>query len=170
MNFGLNYIQNSLDKIKAQYFPNNQTEKNVYGIIFYKDAIISTDLLAEISLDTHDYEKYNIITNVIWLNTNPSTKTLSQLLNIINLIEYLIFNGNYNFIENCQNNKNKFNLISEYKYTEKDEYKKIIIKKKIINLLDLLSDCEFIQIERLRAITVKNNIKNNIKNKMYRID
>eukprot|EP01039_Chlorochromonas_danica_P003926 gene3923-4290_t len=156
LSFNLASIKNSLDEVRAQYYPKNETEKKVYEALSSKNWGASSTLLNEIAQESHDYEKFNIITAIIWQNLESEGKTWKQIFKTLTLIDFLIKNGAERFIEHSRDRLFKLRALQDFNFYEGTVDKGSGIREKAKQLVELLNSNDLIRQEREKARTLRN--------------
>lgn len=160
-----NKISNTLKTIKVRYFPNNQVEKDVYDILCSKEVLLEPTKLNTIINYTYDFEKGNIIKQII--NENLTLNQEPNLLNnLINLLEYIVLNSDKIYVSKI-NNKELVEKITDiknsYVYLENGLDRGVGIKRKTEKILWYLSDDDYLYGERKRS----QNLKLKLTDKQY---
>jgi hypothetical protein len=157
-------IIDSISNIKNQYFPNNQIEKELSEILFNSNTFPNQIELKKIANYSNDTTNLVIIKKYI-LNYFNFTTHYNVLHNLLNLIEYLIFNGNFDFVITCKiNYKEKLTELSkDYIYLDNGIDKGFLIRNKTSNILWLLENNEYLLSEREKikniVLTSESNYK-----------
>ncbi len=165
--FNFDNLTSSLSNIKKQYFPNNQIEKDIYEIIFSPSFILDPKKLEIVKNYCFDLGKINQIIKILndCMGINSHYK---NLINLLNLLEFLLSNTQVEFYNCCVKNPNlKFNLnelSNSYLYLEDGIDKSNLIKHKIETINLLLNNNEYFLDQRAKAYKLKNMLKNNNEN------
>ena len=61
-------VSDYVDEQRAQYYPKNETEKRVYEALGSQNWGASTTLMTEIANDTFQYDRYQIVMQLLWDN------------------------------------------------------------------------------------------------------
>ena len=102
----------------------------------------------DIAAESMDYEKYNIITNIIWNNIESTEgKTWKQIFKTVTLMDFLVKNGSERFIDNCRDKMYRIRNLSDYTYYEGSVEKGSGVREKSKQLVELLSSNEAIREE-----------------------
>eukprot|EP01038_Epipyxis_sp_PR26KG_P012250 gene12250-16423_t len=151
-NFSLATIKNSLDEVRAQVYPRNETERKVYDALSSKNWGASSTLLNDIASD----EKYNIIVNLIWSNLEGEGKTWKHIFKTLTLLDFLIKNGAERIIEASRDKIYKIRTLQEYSYYEASVDKGSGVREKAKQICELLSSNDNIRSEREKARALRN--------------
>lgn len=154
--FTLSSLKNSLDEVRAQYYPKNETEKKVYEALSSKNWGASSTLMNDIANETNDYEKYRIITNLIWTFLDNDGRTWKNIFKTLTLIEFLIKNGSERFIEECRDKMYRIRSLQDYNYYEGTIDKGSGVREKAKQIVELLGSNEMIRDEREKARALRN--------------
>ena len=103
-----------------------------------------------------DYEKFGIMTTIIWGNLETDGKTWKQIFKTLTLIDFLIKNGNERIIENCRDKLYKIRSFQDYNFYEGTIDKGSGVREKAKQLIELLGNNETIRSEREKARTLRN--------------
>jgi len=149
-------IKNSLDEVRAQYYPKNETEKKVYDALSSANWGASTTQLNEIATDSNDYAKYEIIVDVLWRSLDTDGRTWKQLFKSLTLIEFLIKNGAERFIESARDKLHAIRRLEDYNFYEGSVDKGTGIREKAKQVVEILNSNEIIRSEREKARALRN--------------
>jgi len=155
-NFSLAALKNAADELRVQVYPKNETEKKVYEALSSKNWGASSTLMNDIAADSMDYDKYGIITGIVWQNFETDGKTWKQIFKTMTLIEFLIKNGSERFIEECRDKMYKIRRLQDYNYYEGSIDKGSGVREKAKQIIELLSSNDFIRTEREKARALRN--------------
>ena len=151
-----NYIvfQNNSDE-KDQNdiaFQNSSFEKDINDIIFSQNIMIYSNKLEQIKKYLSQIEYIDIIIMIMKekLTLNIYYK---YLLNLFNMLEYLILNGQILFVDLCRihisKNINEINNL--YVYLENGIDKSYLVKNKIKKIILLFNDYGYLLEQRLKS-------------------
>jgi len=157
-------LYNSISTLKDQYFPNNQVEKDLFDII-HNSHPFANPLEYKQIVTYLNYSKNLLIIKKYIPNYLNLSVQYNQLRNLLNLIEYLIFNGNYDFVVTCKIiYKNKFEeLANSYIYLENGTDKGLIIRKKMTGILWILNNEDYLFAERDKILNLNSKLDKDIK-------
>jgi epsin len=84
--FSLSALKNTLDEVRVQVYPKNETEKKVYeALSSMKNYGASSTQMNDIARDTYDYEKYRIITSIVFQNLDAEGKGWKQIFKVFSI-------------------------------------------------------------------------------------
>lgn len=152
-------ITNSLNNIKKQYLPSNMIEMDMNDIIFSTNLIISCDKLEKVKKYSDTIDSVDVVVQIIKDNLIIS-QYYKYLLNVFNLLEYLILNGKIQLVNLLKDSlsKNLNDLLISYIYLENGVDKGEIVKNKIEKINLLLYDNEYLLQQRIQTIRLRNNL------------
>jgi len=155
-NLSMATIKNSIDEVRAQVYPRNETERKVYEALSSKNWGASTTLMNSIAGDTGDYEKFGIIMSLIWSNIENDGKSWKQVFKALTLIEFLVKNGSELVIEACRDKVYKVRSLENFNFYEGTVDRGSGVREKSKQIVELLGSNEMIKEERTKA----NNLRN----------
>jgi len=147
----LSSISTAADELRAQYYPRNETEREVYEALSSKNWGASTTLMNEIAADTMDYEKYSVVMKTIWATLDSAGRSWKQIFKALTLIEFLVKNGAERVIEDARDHMHAIRPLQDFNYYEGNVDKGSGLREKSKQLLELLSSNEMIRTERDKA-------------------
>lgn len=116
----------------------------------------STTLLNEIASETMDYEKFNIVMNIVWGSFDTDGKSWKQIFKSLTLLDFLIKNGSERIIEACRDKLYKIRSFQDYNFYEGTIDKGSGVRERAKQLVELLSSNEMIRSEREKARALRN--------------
>lgn len=157
-------LTKTIFQYKNQYFPNNQVEKELFDIINSSNLFLNLSDLKKIAEYTNNPNNLLIVKRYI-LNYLNSNTHYNQLNNLLNLIEHLIFNGNFDFVITCKITfKSKlYDLVNSYIFLDNGIDKGLQIKNKIDNILWILENENYLLSERNKIVEKKNQNNQDLK-------
>eukprot|EP00605_Chrysophyceae_sp_TOSAG23-4_P000280 GSChrysophyteH1.ASY1.ANO1.322.1 assembled CDS len=144
-------MMNAANEMRAQYYPNNETEKRVFEALSSKNWGASTTLLSEIAEDSMQYDKYKIIGDILWKGLEADGRSWKQIFKALTLIEYLIKHGSERFIEDCRDNMFKIRRLQDYNFYENNVDKGSGTREMAKKIVEILSSNDNIREERDKA-------------------
>ena len=103
-----------------------------------------------------DYEKFGIMSTIIWSNLETDGKTWKQIFKTLTLLDFLIKNGNERIIETCRDKLYKIRSFQDYNFYEGSIDKGSGVREKSKQLIELLGSNESIRSEREKARSLRN--------------
>lgn len=149
--FSLASIKSAADELRAQVYPRNETEKKVYEALSSKNWGASTTLMQDIANETSDYEKFQIVMNLVWASLETEGKSWKQIFKALTLIDFLVKNGSERVIESSRDRLHKIRSLQDYNYYEQSVDKGSGVREKAKQLVELLGSNEMIRSEREKA-------------------
>jgi epsin len=157
--FSLSSLKNTLDDVRASVYPRNETERKVYeALSSLKNYGASSTQMNDIASETFDYEKYKIITSVVFANLETDGKPWKQIFKTLTLIEFLIKNGAERFIEECRDKLYKIRALQDFNFYEGTVDKGSGVREKAKQVVELLGSNEMIRTEREKARVLRNKL------------
>ena len=147
----LKNLTNSFINIKKQYFSNNFVEKDINEIIFSQNVMLCSNKLEQIKKYSSEIE--HIDTVIMIINDNLIlNQYYKYLLNLLNMLEYLILNGEIKFIDLCRINisENINEIDKSYMCVENEIEKSDLVKNKIKKINLLFYNNEYLLEQRLK--------------------
>jgi len=154
--FSLASIKNTFDEVRAQVYPKNETEKKVYEALSSKNWGASSTLMNDIAAETYDFEKYNIIMNLLWSNIEGEGRTWKHIFKALTLLEFLVKNGSERVIEASRDKMYRIRNLQDYNFYEGTIDKGSGVREKSKQIVELLGSNEQIRTEREKARQLRN--------------
>ena len=144
-------LTNTLNEVRAQVYPRNETERKVYEALSSKNWGASTTLMHEIASDTFDYEKSTITMKLIWSSIDNPSRTWKQLFKALTLLDFLVKNGPERIVEETRDHSYTLRPLQDYNFYEGTVDKGSGVREKSKSLIELLGSNEQIRSEREKA-------------------
>eukprot|EP00568_Trieres_chinensis_P000689 CAMPEP_0183295942 /NCGR_PEP_ID=MMETSP0160_2-20130417/3703_1 /TAXON_ID=2839 ORGANISM="Odontella Sinensis, Strain Grunow 1884" /NCGR_SAMPLE_ID=MMETSP0160_2 /ASSEMBLY_ACC=CAM_ASM_000250 /LENGTH=172 /DNA_ID=CAMNT_0025457489 /DNA_START=33 /DNA_END=547 /DNA_ORIENTATION=+ len=145
-------IRNLAEDAYNQAKPKSDVEARVYEVLSHKNWGSSSTLMNEIARDTYDYDKFPIITRLMWepLQT-PRPSAWRVVFKSLTLLEHLIKNGSERCVDDARSHSHCLRSMSRFNYYEGTVDRGVGVREKSKQLVELLGDDERVREERTKA-------------------
>jgi len=144
-------IRNAAEDVMNQHLPKSEMEKKVLEVLSHKNWGTSSTKLNELANDTYDYEKYNVITKLMWEAMDGRPAAWRQVFKSLTLLEHLLKNGSDQIVEDARSKSHKIRTLYNFNYYEGTTDRGVGVREKAKQLMELLQDNDIIREERLKA-------------------
>ncbi|KAL3762076.1 hypothetical protein ACHAW5_002589 [Stephanodiscus triporus] len=160
MDLGLGFIKDlNIDKVRNlaedafnQVKPKNDVEARVYEVLSHKNWGASTTLMNEIAQDTFDYERFLVVTKLMWeAIENPRPSAWRVIFKGLTLLEHLLKNGSERCVDDARNHSHLLRNLDRFNYYEGTVDRGVGVREKSKQVVDILQDDERIREERQKA-------------------
>ena len=154
-NLSVASLKNSLEEVRSQVYPKNDTEKKVYEAVSSANWGASTTLMNEIAHDTNNYEKFHIIMELVWKCIETDGRSWKQVFKTLTLIDHLIKNGSERVIEACRDNSHRIRSLERFNCFEGTIDRGSGVRERSKQIIELLDSNDAIRSEREKARTLR---------------
>lgn len=164
MDLALGFIKDlNIDKVRNlaedainQVKPKNDVEARVYEVLSHKNWGASTTLMNEIAQDTFDYERFLIVTKLMWeaIDT-PRPSAWRVIFKGLTLLEHLLKNGVERCVDDARNHSHQLRNLDKFNYYEGTVDRGVGVREKSKQVVEILQDDERIREERQKARTLR---------------
>ncbi|KAL7557847.1 hypothetical protein ACA910_019891 [Epithemia clementina (nom. ined.)] len=149
----------SIDKIRNvaedafnQAKPKTETEAKLYEVLSHKNWGSSSTVMNEIARDTYDYDKFGIISTVMWESMeNQRPAAWRVVFKGLTLLEHLIKNGSERCVDDARNHGHSLRALQQFNYYEGTIDRGQGVREKSKQLIEMLGDDERVREERMKA-------------------
>ena len=121
-------------------------------MLSHKNWGTSSTLLNELARDTYDYDKFAVITQLMWESIeNERPAAWRVVFKGLSLLEHLIKNGSERCVDDARGHNHVLRKLLQFNYYEGTIDRGLGVREKTKQLLDVLSDDERIREERQKA-------------------
>mmetsp|Transcript_28506 Transcript_28506/g.59500 ORF Transcript_28506/g.59500 Transcript_28506/m.59500 type:complete len:688 (-) Transcript_28506:829-2892(-) len=150
--FSIDKIRNLAEDAFNQAKPKTETEAKLYEILSHKNWGSSSTLLNEIARDTYDYDKFGIITTVMWESMEGQRPAAWRVVfKGLSLLEHLIKNGSERCVDDARNHGHSLRALQQFNYFEGTIDRGQGVREKTKQIMEMLSDDERVREERQKA-------------------
>lgn len=143
--------------------PKTDVEARIYEALSHKNWGSSSTLMNEISRDTFDYERFTIVTMILWESlSNPRPAAWRVVFKGLNLLEHLIKNGSERCVDDARTHSHVLRNLHNFNYYEGTIDRGVGIREKSRQLVELLADDERIREERIKAKELREKFGGNL--------
>jgi len=159
MDFGKMMGDLSIDKVRNlaedafnQVKPKNGVEARVYEVLSHKNWGASSTLMNEIAQDTFDYERFLIVTKLMWEAVEtPRPSAWRVIFKGLTLLEHLVKNGSERCVDDARNHSHLLRNMEKFNYYEGTVDRGVGVREKSRQIVEMLGDDERIREERMKA-------------------
>ncbi|KAL3816278.1 hypothetical protein ACHAXA_008086 [Cyclostephanos tholiformis] len=160
MDLGLGFIKDlNIDKVRNlaedafnQVKPKNDVEARVYEVLSHKNWGASTTLMNEIAQDTFDYERFLLVTKLMWeAIETPRPSAWRVIFKGLTLLEHLLKNGSERCVDDARNHSHLLRNLDRFNYYEGTVDRGVGVREKSKQVVEILQDDERIREERQKA-------------------
>ncbi len=138
-------------------------EARIYEALSHKNWGTSSTLMNEIARDTFDYERYAVITKIIWESLQNSRPAAWRVVfKALTLLEHLIKNGSERCVDDARNHSHLVRSLFNFNYYEGTTDRGIGVREKAKQLAELLGDDERVREERSKAKQLREKFGGNL--------
>jgi len=149
----------SIDKVRNlaedafnQAKPKTETEAKLYEVLSHKNWGSSSTLMNEIARDTYDYDKFGIISTIMWESMeNQRPAAWRVVFKGLSLLEHLIKNGSERCVDDARNHGHVLRALHQFNYYEGTVDRGVGVREKSKQLIEILGDDERVREERMKA-------------------
>lgn len=121
-------------------------------MLSHKNWGASTSLLNQIAKDTFDYDKYAVISELMWQSMeNQRPAAWRVVFKALSLLEHLIKNGSERCVDDARNHGHALRALLQFNYYEGTVDRGLGVREKSKQLIEILSDDERVREERMKA-------------------
>ena len=132
--------------------PKTETEAKLYEVLSHENWGSSSTLLNEIARETYDYDKFGIISTVMWESMeNQRPAAWRVVFKGLTLLEHLIKNGSERCVDDARNHGHSLRALQQFNYYEGTIDRGQGVREKAKQLIDTLGDDERVREERMKA-------------------
>jgi epsin len=132
--------------------PKTELEAKVYEILSHKNWGASSTLMNEIARDTFDYDKFAVITQIMWESMeNQRPAAWRVVFKGLTLLEHLIKNGSERCVDDARNHGHALRALQQFNYYEGTIDRGSGVREKAKQLIEMLADDDRIREERQKA-------------------
>eukprot|EP00579_Thalassiosira_antarctica_P031645 CAMPEP_0201992766 /NCGR_PEP_ID=MMETSP0905-20130828/1213_1 /ASSEMBLY_ACC=CAM_ASM_000554 /TAXON_ID=420261 /ORGANISM="Thalassiosira antarctica, Strain CCMP982" /LENGTH=175 /DNA_ID=CAMNT_0048547485 /DNA_START=53 /DNA_END=577 /DNA_ORIENTATION=- len=149
-------VRNLAEDAFNQVKPKNDVEVRVYEVLSHKNWGASTTLMNEIATDTFDYERFLIVTKLMWeAIETPRPAAWRVVFKGLSLLEHLIKNGSERCVDDARNHSNLLRNMDKFNYYEGTVDRGLGVREKSKQVVEILQDDERIREERQKAKSLR---------------
>jgi epsin len=138
----------SLNQVK----PKTDVEARVYEVLSHKNWGAASSIMNQIARDTWDYEKFAIITRIMWENVETQRPSAWRVIfKGLTLLEHLVKNGSERCVDDARNHGHVLRKLQQFNYYEGTIDRGLGVREKTKQLTELLGDNDRIREERQKA-------------------
>lgn len=135
----------------------------MYEILSHKNWGASSTILNEIARDSFDYDKFALITQLMWESMeNQRPAAWRIVFKGLSLLEHLIKNGSERCVDDARNHGHTLRSLHQFNYYEGTIDRGLGVREKSKQLVELLSDDERIREERQKARKLREKFGGNL--------
>jgi epsin len=132
--------------------PKTDVEARVYEVLSHKNWGAASSIMNQIATDTWDYEKFALITRIMWENVEIQRPAAWRVIfKGLTLCEHLVKNGSERCVDDARNHGHVLRKLQQFNYYEGTIDRGLGVREKSKQLVDILSDNERIREERQKA-------------------
>ena len=143
--------------------PRNDVEARVYEVLSHKNWGSSSTKMNEIAADTFEYDKYAIISKILWESLQSKRPAAWRVVfKALTLLEHLIKNGSERCVDEARGHSHVLRSLQNFNYYEGTTDRGVGVREKSKQLVEILSDDERIREERQKARELKEKFGGNL--------
>jgi epsin len=132
--------------------PKTDVEARVYEVLSHKNWGAASSIMNQIARDTWDYEKFAIITRIMWENVEIQRPAAWRVVfKGLTLCEHLVKNGSERCVDDARNHGHVLRKLQQFNYYEGTIDRGLGVREKSKQLVEMLNDNERIREERQKA-------------------
>ena len=132
--------------------PKTDVEARVYEVLSHKNWGAASSIMNQIARDTGDYEKFAIITKIMWESVETQRPSAWRVIfKGLTLVEHLVKNGSERCVDDARNHGHVLRQLHNFNYYEGTIDRGQGVREKSKQLVEILSDNERIREERQKA-------------------
>jgi epsin len=141
--------------------PKTDVEARVYEVLSHKNWGSSSTLLNEISQDTGDYEKFAVISMLMWeAMENQRPAAWRVVFKGLVLLEHLLKNGSERCVDDARNHLHTLKALHKFNYYEGTVDRGSGVREKAKQIVELLADDERVREERQKSRKMRDKLGN----------
>jgi len=145
-------VRNLAEDAINQARPKTDIEAKVYDVLSHKNWGSSSTQMNEIANDSFDYDKYGVITKLMWESLeNQRPAAWRVVFKALTLLEHLIKNGSERCVDDGRNHSHVLRALYNFNYYEGTVDRGVGVREKAKQIVELLGDDERIREERTKA-------------------
>ncbi|KAL7482611.1 hypothetical protein ACHAW6_008277 [Cyclotella cf. meneghiniana] len=145
-------VRNLAEDAFNQAKPKTDVEARVYEVLSHKNWGASTSLMNEIAQDTFDYERFLIVTKLMWeAIENQRPAAWRVIFKGLTLTEHLVKNGSERCVDDARNHSHLLRSLDKFNYYEGTVDRGLGVREKAKQLVEILGDDDRIREERMKA-------------------
>eukprot|EP00584_Thalassiosira_punctigera_P001472 CAMPEP_0172531710 /NCGR_PEP_ID=MMETSP1067-20121228/4996_1 /TAXON_ID=265564 ORGANISM="Thalassiosira punctigera, Strain Tpunct2005C2" /NCGR_SAMPLE_ID=MMETSP1067 /ASSEMBLY_ACC=CAM_ASM_000444 /LENGTH=689 /DNA_ID=CAMNT_0013316113 /DNA_START=108 /DNA_END=2177 /DNA_ORIENTATION=- len=145
-------VRNLAEDAFNQVKPKNDVEVRVYEVLSHKNWGASTTLMNEIAQDTFDYERFLIVSKLMWeAIETPRPAAWRVIFKGLTLLEHLVKNGSERCVDDARNHSHLLRNLDKFNYYEGTVDRGVGVREKSKQVVEMLQDDERIREERQKA-------------------
>lgn len=144
-------IRNAAEDVYNQAKPKTDLEAKVYEVLSHKNWGASTTLLNEVARESFDYDKFPVITRLIWEAMDSRPAAWRVIFKGLTLCEHLIKHGSERCVDDARYHSHQLRSLQKFNYYEGTVDRGIGVREKAKQVVELLGDDERIREERNKA-------------------
>mmetsp|Transcript_4292 Transcript_4292/g.9261 ORF Transcript_4292/g.9261 Transcript_4292/m.9261 type:complete len:653 (-) Transcript_4292:611-2569(-) len=149
-------VRNLAEDAFNQAKPKTDVEARVYEVLSHKNWGASSTLMNEIAQDTFDYERFLIVTKLMWeAIETPRPAAWRVIFKGLTLLEHLVKNGSERCVDDARNHSHLLRSLDRFNYYEGTVDRGLGVREKSKQLVEMLGDDERIREERMKARQLK---------------
>lgn len=142
------FFLRSINQVK----PKTDVEARVYEVLSHKNWGASSSIQNQIARDTFDYEKFAIITRIMWDAVETNRPAAWRIIfKGLSLVEHLVKNGSERCVDDARNHAHVLRALHQFNYYEGTIDRGVGVREKSKQLVEMLGDNERIREERQKA-------------------
>lgn len=156
-------IRNAAEDAFNQAKPKTETEAKLYEILSHKNWGSSSSLMNEIARETYDYDKFGIISTVMWESLeNQRPAAWRVVFKGLTLLEHLIKNGSERCVDDARSHGNSLRALQQFNYYEGTIDRGQGVREKSKQIMEMLADDERVREERMKARKLREKFGGNV--------
>lgn len=145
-------VRNLAEDAFNQVKPKTDVEVRVYEVLSHKNWGASGTLMNEIAQDTFDYERFLIVTKLMWeAIETPRPSAWRVIFKGLTLLEHLIKNGSERCVDDARNHSHLLRNLDKFNYYEGTVDRGVGVREKSKQVVEILGDDDRIREERGKA-------------------
>lgn len=144
-------IRNAAEDVYNQAKPKTDLEAKIYEVLSHKNWGASTTLLNEIARESFDYDKFPIITRLMWEAIDGRPAAWRVVFKGLTLCEHLVKHGSERCVDDARYHSHQLRSLEKFNFYEGTVDRGIGVREKAKQIVELLGDDERIRDERNKA-------------------
>lgn len=154
-------IRNAAEDAINQHKPKSDVEARIYEALSHKNWGSSSTLMNEIARDSFDYDKFNIITRIIWESLeHPRPAAWRVVFKALTLLEHLVKNGSERCVDDGRTHSHVLRALFNFNYYEGTVDRGQGVREKAKQVVELVGDDERVREERAKAKQLREKFGN----------
>lgn len=147
-----------------QHKPKTEVESRVYEVLSHKNWGSSSTLMNQIAADTFDYEKFSVISQLMWESMEGQRPAAWRVVfKGLTLLEHLVKNGSERCVDDARNHGHLLRQLDRFNYYEGTIDRGLGVREKSKIIIEILSDDERVREERMKAKELRRKFGGNLK-------